>query len=156
MNPFDPTLTELPARTVALDCVIDVLAPTPHTPERIEAYRAAMARGDRFPPIAVIRLGGRFVVTDGHKRLAAYQTFRRPDIVVEVWTIRRFLRDQWDQACANARKNRAIAAGLFSDPRESRRLLLATLGHWRRVARSLASRRNTDVDRHRAPEAPSA
>jgi hypothetical protein len=59
---------------------------------------------------------------------------------VQVWTMRRWLRDQWRQARANAAKNRRIIRCLWSDPREASRLIGSTLAHWRRVASCLASR----------------
>jgi ParB-like chromosome segregation protein Spo0J len=140
IQPFDPTLAELPVRTLTLDRVVDLLeAAPPHAPERVAAYAGAMAAGQRFPPVAVIRLGGRYVVADGHKRLMAFRTLGQSEIPVEVWTLRRFLRDQRHQARANSRKIRTILAGFLFDRRESRRLLLTGVGHWWRVARSLAA-----------------
>ncbi len=135
---FDPTLAQLPTRALSLDDVVDVLTVS-HSPERIAEYRARMRRGDRFPPISVIRLAGRFVVADGHKRLAAYRTLGEPEIVVEVWTFSRFMRDQWAQMRANAKKNRRILATSVSNPAEAGRLVQSTLLHWKRVATSLLS-----------------
>ena len=136
---FDPTLAEGRVRCLPTSDVIDLLHVT-HAPERIHEYREAMRRGDRFPPVSVIRVAGHFVVADGHKRLNAYATLGRPDIVVEVWTLRRFLRDQGRQAVANLRKNSAILSRCTSDPRAAGHLLMTTLLHWKRVAISLGTR----------------
>lgn len=136
-GPFDPSLAAGPTRVLSLQHVVDLLRVT-HAPDRVAEYRAAMIRGQRFPPIAVVRLGGRFVVADGHKRLSAYASAGRHDIVVEVWTLRRLLRDQARQVMGNARKNGAILRRSVTDPRGAWRLLLTTLRHWRRVALSLA------------------
>lgn len=137
-QPFDARLAEFPTGVVPIDRVIDLLAVS-HAPDRISVYRDAMIRGDRFPPVSVLSLAGRFVVADGHKRLTAYRAFGTSEILVEVWPFGRFVRDQLDQARANARKNREIAVRCVTDPREARRLLLATLLHWRRVVVSLAA-----------------
>jgi hypothetical protein len=133
---FDPALAESRVARVLVDDVVDLLTIS-HAPERIAAYGERMAAGDRFPPIAVVRLLGRFVVADGHKRLAAYRALGRPDIVVQVWPMRRWARDQWQQAVANGRKNRTILAMSVRDPRSASRLLLTTVLHWKRVAISL-------------------
>ncbi len=139
-DPFDPVLAALPTRTVSLDRVIDLLAPT-HAPDRVARYRERMLLGDRFPPVSVVVIAGRMIVADGHKRLTAYKTFGRDDITVEIWTFRRFLQDQWAQVRANARKNRLILTQSVSNPGESVRLLRGTLLHWKRVATSLIGRR---------------
>lgn len=138
-EPFDPTCAEGRIRRVRVRDVVDLLVVT-HAPERIDQYRAAMLRGERFPPVSVIRVAGRFILADGHKRFNAYRSFGRSDILVEVWTLRRFLRDQWGQAVANARKNGAILACCRSDPSRAQRLLLTTWLHWKRVAISLFTR----------------
>lgn len=136
---FDPARAAHPTRVLPVGEVVDLLELT-HAPERIEAYRDAMRRGDLFPPVAVIQLLGRHVLADGHKRLSAYRSLGHPEILVEVWPPRRWLRDQAQQAARNVRKNRRILAQLFVDRREATRLMRATLGHWRRVALSLAGR----------------
>jgi hypothetical protein len=133
---FDPALARGATREVPCGSVVDLL-PLTHAGERVAAYRAAMVGGARFPPIAVLDLGGRHVIADGHKRFTAYAGLGRPTIVVEVWGPGRFLRDQWRQVGENAAKNRAILAALFRDPGEAWRLARTTGGHWRRVAASL-------------------
>ena len=136
---FDPRLAAF--RTVVLPCaaVVDLL-PISHVPERVAMYTEQMRRGDRFPPVSVIRLFGRHVVADGHKRFSAYLELHQDRIVVEVWPFDRWLRDQWDQVVSNARKNARIASTSVTDPRAAWRLLVTTLLHWRRVATSLVSR----------------
>ena len=124
-----------------LEQIVDLL-PVSHAPERIEDYRSAMARGDRFPPIAVVRIGGRYFVADGHKRLSAYKRLNRAPLVVEVWTARRWLRDQWAQFVHKTRQQARLARRL-GNPHgraQARRLALDTLGHWRRMARSVRAR----------------
>ena len=138
-DPFDPGAAAGTVRRLPIGEVIDLLAVT-HAPERVQEYREMMLRGDRFPPVSVVRVAGRFVVADGHKRLSAYATLGRPDIVVEVWTFGRLLRDQLRQAAANTRKNGVIVSRAISDPRGAGRLLLTTMRHWKRVAVSLLTR----------------
>ena len=135
-EPFDPARAEFSTRRLAVEQIVDLL-PISHVPERISAYRDRMIAGDRFPPIAVIKLFGRYVIADGHKRYSAYCDLDRPDILVEVWPYHRWLRDQLHQAMGNARKNGRILAASVTDPRQAWRLLLTTLLHWRRVATSL-------------------
>jgi hypothetical protein len=136
---FDPGRAEYPTRSLPVSDVVDLL-PLSHAPERIAQYRERMAAGDRFPPIAVIRLFGRYVIADGHKRYSAYRSLGAAAIVVEVWPLTRWLKDQWQQAVGNARKNGRILRTGVSDPRRAGRLLLTTLLHWRRVATSLMLR----------------
>ena len=136
---FDPARAEFPTRMLPVEAIVDLL-PLTHVPERVTAYRDRMQAGDRFPPISVIRLFGRFVIADGHKRYSAYCLLGEPMIVVEVWPLHRWLRDQGRQARHNARKNARIVATSVSDPGGAGRLLLTTLLHWRRVASSLLLR----------------
>lgn len=99
-----------------------------------------MRAGDLFPPVSVVRLFGRWLVADGHKRYVAWAGLGEAEILVEVWPLRRWIADQAEQAARNARKNGRIVARLFVDPRESLQLARATTGHWQRVALSLLRR----------------
>ena len=142
---FDPTRAEYPIRVLPIDAVIDLLSVS-HAPERIAEYRAAMQRGDAFPPIAVVRFGTRYYVADGHKRLSAYRSLTSSPIVVEVWTRRRWLRDQWEQFSRKTRQQLDLVRRFSSDAearRAARRLAIDTLEHWRRIARSLRQRSAT-------------
>jgi hypothetical protein len=139
IQPFDPSRAEFPTRVLQCGEVVDLI-PLSHAPERVQLYRERMENGDRFPPIAVIRLFGQFLVADGHKRFAAYRQIGEPEILVEVWSHRRWLRDQWQQAMRNGRKNLRILTTSITSPGEAWHLLQTTLLHWRRVAMSLASR----------------
>ena len=136
---FDAALAEYPTRTVALASVIDPLVVS-HAVERIAVYRADMRAGDRFPPISVVPLAGRYFVVDGHKRFHAYRDLARAEIVVEVWTVRRWLRDQWAQLQCKTRQQVSVLRRSVYDPaarREAARLARDTVSHWRRLARSL-------------------
>lgn len=130
---FDPARAEHAVETVYVEQVIDPLRIT-HAPDCVAKYRAAMSRGDRFPPISVLRVGTRRVVVDGHKRFTAYQMLGHSQIVVEVWPLRQFLRDQWSQVVSNLEKNRRILYFAFVDPPRAGRLMRSTLLHWKRVA----------------------
>ena len=88
LDPFDASLAESLTRVLPLALVVDPLGPVPHAAACVESYRAAMARGDRFPPIAVVPWGRRYLVADGHKRLAAYHALGPSHVRVEVWTWR--------------------------------------------------------------------
>lgn len=142
---FDAARAAHPTRLLRIEEVVDLLELT-HAAEVIRGYRERMRAGDLFPPVSVVRLFGKWLVADGHKRYVAWTGLGEKEIVVEVWPLRRWLADQADQARRNARKNVRIAARLFVDPRESLRLARTTAGHWRRVACSLlrrAGRRGT-------------
>ena len=136
---FDAADAGYPTRIVRVDQVVDLLAVS-HAPERIAAYRQAMAAGARFPPIAVLRCGRRYLIADGHKRFSAYVQLSDAPLPVEVWTLRRWLRDQWQQL---RRKTGQQARVLCGGPRDAanrraaHRLFWDTVGHWRRIARSL-------------------
>ena len=136
---FDPAAARLPTRVVPTGAVIDLLT-EPHALEVVASYRKAMLAGARFPPVAVLPLGGRLLLADGHKRFSAYRSLARETITVEVWTVRRWLRDQAGQVARNAGKNAEILRRSVRDPRGAALLLGTTLAHWRRVARSLLSR----------------
>lgn len=136
---FDDALSEYPTRTVALASVVDPLVVS-HAVERIATYRVAMRAGDRFPPISVVPFAGRYVVVDGHKRFHAYRDLGPTEIVVEVWTVRRWLRDQWAQLQRKTRQQISVVGRSVYDPsarREAARLARDTVSHWHRLARSL-------------------
>ena len=133
---FDAEAAEYPTRIVAIGAVTDLLS-VPHAPEVVGRYREAMLAGNRFPPVSVIRLGGRLLLADGHKRLRAYRSLGPETILVEVWSLARWLRDQRRQLRENGRKNATILRRSIRDPAGAARLLATTAAHWRRVARSL-------------------
>jgi hypothetical protein len=132
-------LAHFPTCRLPISQVVDLL-PTTHAPERIEQYRLAMERGERFPPISVICMAGRFLIADGHKRYSAYKTFSQGPILVEVWPLRQLLAEQIGQLQRNLKKNKAIIRGFYGNPQESMRLLITTFAHWRRVAAALLGR----------------
>jgi hypothetical protein len=133
---FDPVLATSRTLILPIDQIVDLLQVT-HTPGRVAEYYEAMRRGDRFPPICVLRVGRRFLIADGHKRFSACRSLPGTDIVAQVWGVRRWLQDQWRQSVNNFRKNQTIVRLSIHSPRKAFRLLLTTLGHWRRVATSL-------------------
>jgi hypothetical protein len=135
---FDAAASRFPVRTVAIEDVVDLLEP--HAPEIVERYRIAMDAGDLFPPVSVVRMGGRLLLADGHKRLRAYRAFAPRTVPVEVWPLWRWLGDQAGQLRRNAGKNARIARRSLRDPKGAARLLGTTFAHWRRVARSLLAR----------------
>ncbi len=135
--PFDPSLARTRADRVALRRVVDPLGRVPHDPARVDAYRAAMLAGERFPPIAVVRVGPWYLVADGHKRLAAFATLNEPELVVDHWSWSDWSRDQWRQAGDHIRKHGRILRLTRTDPRGAFRLWTSTFSHWHRVARSL-------------------
>jgi hypothetical protein len=136
---FDSSAAELPTRVVPIGDVIDLL-PIPHAPEVVERYREDMLAQRRFPPVSVLPVGRWLLLADGHKRLTAYRSLSPSTILVEVWTLRRWLADQWRQARDNARKNAEILRGSVRSPASAARLAGTTLEHWWRVARCLAGR----------------
>lgn len=136
---FDPALATHQTRRLPLADVVDLLELT-HAPDVVAGYRERMAAGDLFPPVAVVRMAGRFLLADGHKRLAAYRGLDVTEIVVEVWPLRRWLRDQAGQASRNAGKNRRILVGLVRGDGTALDLARGTARHWKRVVLSLARR----------------
>ena len=136
---FDAARAAHPTRRLRLEEVVDLLELT-HAPEVIRGYRERMRAGDLFPPVSVVRLFGRWLVADGHKRYVAWAGLGEEEILVEVWPLWRWLADQAGQAARNARKNGRIVGRLLVDPGESLHLARATAGHWRRVAHSLLRR----------------
>ena len=136
---FDPALAHGRTQRLPVSSVIDVLAVS-HAPERIAQYRRAMQCGERFPPISVVRLGGRFWVADGHKRFSAYTLLGGRDVVVEVWPVPRWLHDQWRQFRNKTRQQLTLLRRSLDDPtarRQLAQLARDTIGHWRRVRWSL-------------------
>ena len=136
---FDPAFAEYPTLTVAIGAVTDLLS-VPHAPDVVSRYRDAMLAGSRFPPVSVIRFGRRLLLADGNKRLRAYRALAPATIVVEVWTLRRWLADQARQLRRNAAKNATILKRCARDPAGALRLFRTTTAHWSRVARSLFGR----------------
>jgi len=138
---FDPRLARFPTRRVAVAAVLDPLH-RGHWPARVAAYRSAMARGECFPPVAVLALGSRYWLADGHKRFQAYRGLGHPQILVEVWPLRRWLADQWRQFTLKSRQQWRILRRLPFEAaarREGWQLLRDTLRHWWRVARCVAT-----------------
>lgn len=135
---FSPEKARGEPRRVRAAEVVDLL-PLTHAPETVRAYREALLAGDAFPPVAVVRLLGRWVIADGHKRWSAAASLGLAEVVVDVWPLRLLLVDQLRQARAAARKNARFARGLLVDRAEARRIALDTVGHWRRVGASLLS-----------------
>ncbi len=126
-------------RIVPTRMVVDLLCVT-HAPEKIRQYGLAMRRGESFPPIAVLRLGGRYIVVDGHKRFSAYRSLSRASIPVEIWSVARCLEDQWLQFVRNLGRKRTLLLSCHRNPRNFIRLLNQDFPHWRRVALSLMRR----------------
>jgi hypothetical protein len=124
---------------LSIDKIIDPIHVT-HASQRIEDYRHAMLAGERFPPIAVVLFCGRYLVTDGHKRLSAYRALGVSEIEVEVWTKRRWLSDQFDQLRhKTGQQLRVIVRSPFDATarKQAHRLFWDTIGHWRRIVLSL-------------------
>jgi len=139
---FNPALAAFPTRRVRIDQVVDLL-PVSHAPERIAAYRSAMERGELFPPISVVRVAGRLLIADGHKRFSAYRSLPVTEIVVEVWTMRRWLHDQGGQFVRKTRQQCSLLWRSAHDPgarAQATRLFWDTIGHWRRMALSVVRR----------------
>lgn len=139
---FDGALATSLTRILPIAAVVDPL-PVTHLPERIAAYRRAMERGDRFPPIAVVRIVGRYWVADGHKRFSAYRSLTTTEILVEVWTTRRWLHDQWRQFRTKTRQQWHIISRSPTDAgarAQARRLFWDTLGHWQRICAAIVYR----------------
>lgn len=139
VDPFDSALAVSPTIVVARSRILDPLGLRPHDIPRIEAYRRGMLSGARFPPVSVVKWGPRYLVADGHKRWAAYAALGRPHVRVELWTWRRWARDQARQVRHNVGKNLQIVRLSLTNPPAALRLAGSTLAHWRRVAAALAS-----------------
>jgi subfamily B ATP-binding cassette protein MsbA len=139
---FDPARAELRTRTVAAGQILDLFTAT-HAPERIESYRQAMAVGELFPPIAVIQVGPRFVIADGHKRFRACLALGLREITVELWPISRLLADQHRQFRNKTRQIASVITRAARHPegrKDAHRLYWDTVGHWKRIAQSVAAR----------------
>jgi subfamily B ATP-binding cassette protein MsbA len=136
---FDPELATHPTRMLDCDTLVDLLHVT-NLPEVVAGYRAAMQDGARFPPVSVVRLFGVWFVADGHKRFTAYRGLGRRQILVEVWPLRRWLRDQAGQAQNTLRRWRAVLAGQPGSPTIGT-ALFSELAHLRRILASLARSR---------------
>lgn len=139
---FDPSLAQSPTHILPVSAVIDLLQVT-HAPERIAEYRQAMERGQRFPPVSVVRLAGHFFLADGHKRFSAYRSLPVREICVEVWSTRRWLRDQWGQLARKTVQQIRLVTRLGFDRaarRQAARLFWDTVGHWRRLCMSIVER----------------
>ena len=136
---FDPALADFPTRWVRVEQLVDVLHVT-HRPDCVEQYRQAMQRGDLFPPVSVLAIGRWLFIADGHKRFQAYRLLAAKDIVIEVWPLWRWLRDQWQQFVNKTRQQWRLTIRIPFDPlarAEARRLVRETLRHWKRLAVSL-------------------
>ena len=140
MDPFEPSLATSRPLRVSVDRIVDPLASVPHNLQKIEAYRADMIGGARFPPIGVVRFGRHFLVADGHKRFAAFVTSGQPEVWVDVWTWTDWIRDQTRQARDHMGKQGRVLRLSLTDPRAAFRLWASTFTHWWRVARMLARR----------------
>jgi ATP-binding cassette, subfamily B, bacterial MsbA len=138
---FDPARADFPVIVVPVETVIDLLNQT-HRPDRVAEFREAMNQGARFPPISVIRIGKRFIVTDGHKRLSACKQRGMPYVTVELWTVARWLADLRSQTVRKTSQV-LVLAGRSTIDREARsaatRLFWDIVGHWKRIFTSLAA-----------------
>ncbi len=140
LDVFDPTRCAGPTARVADGQVLDLLNVS-HAPDQVAAYAAAMAGGDRFPPVAVIRLGRWFVVADGHRRLSACRRLGVDPVTVELWTLDRLACDLAGQARVYWSEAARLVIRLPRSAADRRRVsafVAATVAHWRRAFRSLA------------------
>lgn len=138
-SPFDTCKTSLPTRVVRVDQIVDLLLGS-YAQQRIADYQQAMHDGSKFPPISVIRLGQRFVITDGHKRFAAALGIGLSEMEVELWTFREVAADLLAQLGRHSRAGWRAVTGLYRGGearREGARFAASTLLHWRRMATSL-------------------
>ncbi|HKV53364.1 MAG TPA: ABC transporter ATP-binding protein, partial [Candidatus Binataceae bacterium] len=90
----------------------------------------------------VIRVGRRFIVTDGHKRLTACKQRNMSHVMVELWTIARWLEDLRSQTLRKSRQV-VVLTGRSTVDRDSRkaavRLFWDIVGHWKRIFTSIAA-----------------
>lgn len=138
---FDPALARHSTRILAVAQLVDPLHVT-DAPNTVAAYRSCMEQGDRFPPIAVVRLFGTWFVADGHKRFTAYRALGRNEILVEVWPVSRWLRDHADQGRATIQRWAAVF--FRRDPTSPRlgKLIAAEVAHLRRIVVCLLAARH--------------
>jgi ATP-binding cassette, subfamily B, bacterial MsbA len=137
---FDSALAHFPVKVLPIESLVDFLNQT-HRPDRIAEFREAMDHGARFPPISVIRIGKRFIVTDGHKRLSACKQRGMAYVTVELWTAARWLADLRSQTIRKTRQM-VVVFGRSTVDRDSRkaarRLFWDIVGHWKRIFTSIA------------------
>jgi ATP-binding cassette, subfamily B, bacterial MsbA len=153
---FDAARAQFATRVVGADRVVDIFTTT-HAPEVIESYRAAMAHGERFPPVSVIRIGRRFIIADGHKRYQACRALGAGQIPVELWPISKLIADQWRQFRHKTRQTARVVVRAARHPegrKEARRLYWDTVGHWLRIVRSFTVRARRRLNRLNAAQAP--
>ncbi len=144
LRAFDAALAAHPTRRLAVDRLVDPLHLT-DAPDVVRVYVSAMRRGDRFPPVCAVRLLGIWFVADGHKRFTAYRSLGAEEILVEVWPVARWLRDQREQAAATARRWKAAMLGRGPGAPRRRDLLAAEIAHLRRVLACLVTRRGAGL-----------
>ncbi len=137
---FDVRLADHPTTTVAASSLVDPLHRT-DAPEKVSAYRDAMRRGDRFPPVSVVSLFGRLWVADGHKRLSAARALGVREVPIQIWTHAQWLADQRRQARASLARWSDILASPDWSTRGGRAAaeVAATVSHWSRIARSMCT-----------------
>ena len=136
---FDRGKAAFPVLIVPTSQVVDLLNQT-HRPDKVAEYREAMEGGARFPPLAVVRWGRRFILTDGHKRFTACKQRRMTRVMVEVWTLRRWVQDLREQSARKTRQIVTLGARSAVDSaarKASKRLFWDTVGHWQRIFKSL-------------------
>lgn len=136
---FAPELARYPTQMVPVSRVIDLLEVT-HAPGRIAQYREAMARGERFAPVSVLQLGRWYFLADGHKRFTAYRFFGEEQILVELWTLQVWARDQYRQLKRDLGRAWAVFRRRNKDPRtpgDLRAFVRSRLRHWARIFHSL-------------------
>lgn len=136
LSVFDPALAAYPTRRLRVAQIVDPLHIT-DAPHLVASYRSAMLAGDVFPPAATVRLFGVWFLADGHKRFTAYRSLGGQEIVVQVWPVSRWLRDQAEQARATVRRWRAVLAGTDPSGPQARDLLRTEIAHLRRIVASL-------------------
>ncbi len=132
---FDTSRAEGHTVEAPIERVIDLLGAT-HAPEVIAEYRDAMDRGAVYPPIGVFRLGGRYIVTDGHKRLSACKQRGMRRVMLELWTVRRLLSDLWRQTVRSTTRLASALVHSTHDPASRKRLhriYWDTVLHWKRL-----------------------